>query len=97
MNDGLLLVNFGELDNASANIGRALATLTNDLAELERKGNALKDTWSGSAKDAYEQRQDRWQAASRDLQTILQDIRNALDRSKTDYHDTERAATNRFQ
>jgi early secretory antigenic target protein ESAT-6 len=97
MNDGLLLVNFGELENASANIGRALATLTSDLADLERKGNALKETWSGAAKDAYEERQDRWQAASRDLQSILQQIRSAVDKSKADYHDTERAATNRFQ
>ena len=97
MNDGLLLVNFGELENASANIGRALSTLTNDLADLERKGNELKETWSGSAKDAYNERQERWQAASRDLQTILQQIRGAVDKSRAEYHDTERAATNRLQ
>lgn len=97
MNDGLLLVNFGELENASANIGRALSTLTSDLADLERKGNELKETWSGAAKEAYDERQQRWQAASRDLQGILQQIRSAVDKSRADYHDTERAATNRFQ
>jgi uncharacterized protein YukE len=35
--------------------------------------------------------------ASQDLQTILRDIKNAVDASASDYQDTERKATSRFE
>ncbi|MGX6605396.1 WXG100 family type VII secretion target [Micromonosporaceae bacterium Da 78-11] len=95
-NDGLLLVNFGSLQQASADIQKALSTLQNQLDQVERDAGPLVDTWDGEAKQAYAQRQATWRAASTDLQNILQNIKTAVDQSAEDYISTERQATQRF-
>ena len=96
-NDGMLLVNFGALQEASANIHKAIQTLTSQLDQLESDAKPLVATWGGDAQAAYAQRQAKWSAASQDLQQILQSIKGAVDQSTEDYVNTERQATARFQ
>ena len=96
-NDGVLLVNFGSLQQAGADIQKALNTLQSQLDQLERDAGPLVATWSGPAQEAYAQRQTKWRTASRDLQDILQNVKVAVDRSAEDYLSTERQATQRFQ
>ena len=95
-NDGMLLVNFGSLQQAASDIERALNTLRSQLEQLEADGKRLYDSWDGAAKQAYTVRQQKWQAAAADLTSILQNIKGAVDRSAEDYINTERAATQRF-
>jgi len=97
MDNGLLLVNFNSLSNASGDIQKALSQLQSQLAELKSAGDQLVETWDGVAKDDYYQRQRKWEAAASDLSEILRQIQVAVDDSKADYLDTERRATNRFQ
>jgi early secretory antigenic target protein ESAT-6 len=96
-NDGVLLVNFGALQNASGDIQKACNALQTQLDQLERDAAPLVSTWEGEAQQAYAQRQATWQKASQDLQNILQNIKGAVDRSVEDYISTEKAATQRFQ
>jgi len=95
--DGMLLVNFAALEQASADINKALSTLQSQLDQLERDAGPLVATWGGEAKEAYQQRQAKWRAASHDLHTILHNIKGAVDHSVQDYIATEKQATNRFQ
>ena len=97
MNDGLLLVNFAALQQASADIQKALGELSNQLGQLERDAGPLVATWEGQAQAAYQERQRKWTQASQDLSEILRHIKVAVDESVTDYLDTERKATQRFQ
>ena len=97
MDNGLLLVNFGSLSQASGDIEKALNELQSQLAELKRSGGELAETWEGVAKSAYYERQKKWEAAADDLSAVLRQIQVAVDESKADYLDTERRATNRFQ
>ncbi|HWS38890.1 MAG TPA: WXG100 family type VII secretion target [Actinoplanes sp.] len=97
MSDGMLLVNFGALQQASADIQKALSTMRAKLDEAESVGGALSAEWDGSAKEAYAERQQRWRNASEDLSNILRQIQGAVTDSASDYSDTERAATQRFQ
>ena len=97
MDNGLLLVNFGALQQGSADIQKALNTLQAQLSQLERDAGPLVATWSGTAQAAYAERQRKWTAASEDLANILRNIKIAVDESAADYQDTERKATNRFQ
>jgi len=97
MNDGLLVVNFGALNQAGLDIQRALTELSNQLTQLERDAGPLVATWEGSAQAAYRERQAKWQGAAGELSEILRNIKNAVDESAADYQDTERKATNRFQ
>ena len=96
-NDGVLLVDFGSLHQAGADIQKALNTLQSQLDQLERDAGPLVATWDGAARDAYAQRQARWRSASHDLQNILRNIKVAVDRSTEDYLSTEQRAAQRFQ
>jgi early secretory antigenic target protein ESAT-6 len=97
MDNGLLLVNFGALQQASADIQKALSTLQAQLSQLERDAGPLVATWSGAAQAAYAERQRKWTAASEDLANILRNIKIAVDESAADYQDTERKAQQRFE
>jgi len=97
MNDGLLLVNFGALMQAGADIQKALNELQSQLGQLERDAGPLVSTWGGDAQMAYQERQRKWQAAATDLSEILRQIKIAVDESAADYQDTERKATQRFK
>lgn len=97
MDNGLLLVNFGSLQNATTDIQNAVNKLHTQLGELETEGKRLAEGWDGSAKAAYYQRQETWRNAARDLTEILQRIQVAVSDSTNDFQDTERKATNRFQ
>ncbi|MFC0029359.1 WXG100 family type VII secretion target [Micromonospora chaiyaphumensis] len=97
MDHGVLVVNFAALHQAGADIQRALTTLESQLGQLERDAAPLVASWSGEAREAYEQRQARWRAASQDLQTMLRDIKLAVEDSAADYLDTEKRNVNLFQ
>jgi len=96
-NDGLMLVNFASLQQASVDIQTAITSMQSQLEQLESDAKPLVATWTGAAQEAYAQRQATWTAASNDLNTILQGIKRAVDDSTDDYVNTERAATQRFQ
>jgi ESAT-6 family protein len=97
MDNGLLLVNFGALQQASADIQKALNTLQAQLSQLDRDAAPLVATWSGAAQAAYAERQRKWTTASEDLANILRNIKIAVDESAADYQDTERKAQQRFE
>jgi WXG100 family type VII secretion target len=97
MDNGLLLVNFGALQQASADIQKALNTMQGQLSQLDRDAGPLVATWSGAAQAAYAERQRKWTAASEDLANILRNIKIAVDESAADYQDTERKAQQRFE
>jgi len=96
MND-VLIVNFAALHQASADIQSALDALTTQLGQLERDAAPLVSTWDGPAREAYDARQAKWQAAAADLSRILRDIKLALEESAADYDHTERHNTGLFE
>ncbi|GIE98244.1 WXG100 family type VII secretion target [Paractinoplanes rishiriensis] len=95
--DGVLLVNFGALQQASADINKGVSTLQSQLDQLERDAAPLISEWDGEAKEAYYVRQETWRKASAELTQILQNIKGAVDRASEDYLTTEKQATQRFQ
>jgi WXG100 family type VII secretion target len=96
MSDGMLKVNFGALQQASADIQNALGTIDAQLDELNQAASPLVATWDGAAKEAYAQRQATWTSGSQDIKNILREIKVAVDESAADYQDTETRATNLF-
>jgi early secretory antigenic target protein ESAT-6 len=97
MNDAVLVVSFPALQQASADIQKALNTLDAQLGQLERDAAPLVASWDGEAKQAYEQRQAKWRSASQDLQAMLREIKIAVDESAADYLNTEKRNTRLFQ
>ncbi|MEH1012338.1 WXG100 family type VII secretion target [Micromonospora sp. CPCC 206060] len=97
MHDGMLVVSFSALQQASADIQKALNSLQTQLGQLERDAAPLVASWEGEARQAYEQRQAKWRSASQDLQAMLRDIKLAVDESAADYLHTEKRNVNLFQ
>jgi ESAT-6 family protein len=97
MDNGVLLVNFGALHQASGDIQKALNELHSQLGQLDRDAQPLVATWSGPAQAAYAARQRKWQTAADDLATILRNIQMAVDESAADYQRTENQAQRRFE
>jgi early secretory antigenic target protein ESAT-6 len=95
--DGMLLVNFGALQQAVGDINKAVSTMQSQLDQLARDAGPLVQTWDGEAQQAYQARQAKWTAASNDLTHILQNIKSAVEASAEDYISTEKQATQRFQ
>jgi 6 kDa early secretory antigenic target len=93
----ILEVQFGALQQASANIETALRTIESQLSDVEAAAEPLVGSWTGDAKAAYEQRQIAWRSAANELSTILRDIKVAVDDSAADYMSTEKRNTGLFQ
>jgi 6 kDa early secretory antigenic target len=89
MGDGMLVVKFAELQNASTHIQAALNKIENDLGELERSAAPLVNSWVGEAREAYEARQNQWRDGARQLSEILRNIKVAVDDSVADYIQAE--------
>ena len=94
---GQLLVNVARLRETSGHIQSAVSVMRNQLADLESDARPLVATWSGAAREAYQERQNSWRQASDDLVSILNQIRVALDESASDYEGTEAANANLFR
>ncbi|ROT33955.1 WXG100 family type VII secretion target [Micromonospora sp. HM5-17] len=97
MSDGLLVVQFPALQQASADIQKALNTLDSQLDQLERDAAPLVQTWEGEAQQAYAVRQARWRQSQQELSNMLRAIKQALDESAQDYLSTEKKNTSLFQ
>jgi early secretory antigenic target protein ESAT-6 len=97
VDNGMLLVNFGALQQGSADIQKALNTMQSQLSQLASDAGPLVATWDGAAQAAYQTRQRKWTSASDDLANILRNIKVAVDESAQDYQDTERKAQQRFE
>jgi early secretory antigenic target protein ESAT-6 len=97
MDNGVLVVNFAALEQARADINKALSRLESELEQLERDAAPLMSSWEGVAKAAYAARQTKWRNAARELSTTLRNIEAALDASTRDYLTTEKRAANLFQ
>jgi 6 kDa early secretory antigenic target len=84
-----LVVDFAAMSQAAADINSAINKLTSDLDQLNSDAAPLVQTWSGSAQEAYHQRQQVWTNAANDLTQMLRDIQKALVESTEDYNMTE--------
>ncbi|MGE5156274.1 MAG: WXG100 family type VII secretion target [Betaproteobacteria bacterium] len=95
--DGQLLVNVARLRETSGHIQSAVSAMRTQLADLESDARPLVATWSGAAREAYQERQNIWRQASDDIVSLLNQIRVALDESASDYENTEAANANLFR
>ena len=90
MTDSQLSVDFTRLLETSGHIQTGIVTLQSRLDELEQAAAPLVQTWSGEARQAYQDRQTTWRQASADLARMLQAIKRGLDDSIADYQGTEK-------
>ncbi len=92
-----LVVNFARLRETSEHIRATVTGLESQLSQLESDAAPLVSTWTGQAREAYQERQATWRRASADLVGVLAQIKRALDESIADYQSTEQRNASLFR
>lgn len=87
-------VNFGDIDNTGSGITGKSGTIKSRLDQLTSDLAPMRSSWDGSAKEAYQVAQTRWNAAADDLTAILNAVGIAVNDTGSGYRDTERLNTN---
>lgn len=96
MHDGMILVTFGELDNAQKSIQTTWNNISQQLDDLKRYLQPIRDTWTGDAFNAYQAQQAKWDQSMDKLNQVLNQIGVALGTSNQNYQEGEAANTRRW-
>ncbi len=86
---GYMKVNFGAMQTAVDDLNRGVSQLTTGLADLHARNAPLISTWSGDAKDRYNERHLAWTETADKLKELLQTIKKNLELSQQEYLQTE--------
>jgi 6 kDa early secretory antigenic target len=95
MPDGIK-VTFGGLEAAAGNIGSQAQKVQGSLDDLKARLAPLVSSWTGTASEAYNTHQRKWDTAAADLQQVLAAIGTAVQRAAEDYRDGERNNAGRW-
>lgn len=94
--DGLL-VNHGQLDQATQDIASAVKAIDNRMNQLESELNPLQSDWAGNAQAAYADAKRKWDTAIGEMMQLLNDTGVTVGQSNQDYHSADLRGANQFQ
>ena len=80
-----IYVDHAKLEAATVQLGQHHESFVEILNDLQRDLAPLMDTWSGSARDLYVEKQGQWNAAADDLATLLRSIVKVTGDAHTNY------------
>ena len=93
--DGLL-VNHGQLDQATQDIASAVKSIDNRMNQLESELNPLQSDWAGNAQQAYTHAKQQWDKAIAEMMQLLNDTGVTVGQSNVDYHSADVRGANSF-
>lgn len=80
---------FPQLTQGATDIRTAMGTMNTRLSDLDASIRPKLAAWEGGANGNYEARKARWDAAARNIETLLTAVAGAVDRSSEDMAATE--------
>jgi WXG100 family type VII secretion target len=96
-NAGQIMVTFATIAEASQNVNRTYANLDQKLNDLKQMLQPIVANWTGTAAEAYQQKQQAWDTAQNDLGAVLSQIGQVLEAAHESYTTTESANTRTWQ
>lgn len=84
-----ILVNFGAVSQAAADVRATASTVQSQLDDLRAGVQRIARSWEGRAQQGYRSRQAEWDTAAADLHTVLVQIASALDGAAQSYQAAE--------
>ncbi|TQF05351.1 WXG100 family type VII secretion target [Kitasatospora acidiphila] len=93
MSDGHIKVTFETISNAGQTVRTTAGTIDQQLSDLKAAVARVANSWTGAAKEGYDQRQAIWDQKASDLHSTLLQIATALDKAHESYTSTESANT----
>jgi len=97
MSDAGIVVNYATIIRAGEDCDSTGADLQQQFDHLKDSLKPLITTWSGGAKDAYEQAQRTWDQSFEDLKQVLAQIGSALPQIAEGYKGTDDSAQRLFE
>jgi WXG100 family type VII secretion target len=86
---GQILVSFGSVSQAAADVRQTAAKVQQQLDDLRAGVQRIAQSWEGKAQEGYQARQREWDSAAADLHSVLVQIAGALDSAGQNYQATE--------
>jgi early secretory antigenic target protein ESAT-6 len=96
-NGASLIVNEARLRQAAEDIESAIKSMDGALDDAENSARPLISTWQGTARTAYDARQQKWTQAANDLTTMLRDVKKAVIETADRFRATEDGNTALFE
>jgi WXG100 family type VII secretion target len=90
MATGQILVTFGALSQAQADIQSVSNNLNQELGDLKAYLAPMVSTWTGAASSEYQAKQAQWDSAAAELNQILSRIGVAVGQALANYETTEK-------
>ncbi|MGH2787375.1 MAG: WXG100 family type VII secretion target [Actinomycetota bacterium] len=90
MATGELLVTFGSLSQAQADIQSVSNSLNQQLGDLKSYLAPMVSTWTGAASSEYQAKQAQWDSAAAELNQILSRIGGTVGQALANYESTEK-------
>ena len=92
----MLKVTFAEIQNASSTINSSATQVQSQLDDLRQEVTKTLAGYQGSAREAYEAAQAKWDAAAADLQAVLAAIGTAVGQAGQAYEAAEKQNEGRW-
>lgn len=90
--DGMIKYNFGLIEGARADIQNSSNNINTKLSDLKSFLAPLVAGWEGSAAEAYQVSQNKWDTAAADLNQVLAAIGTAVGAGNEGMQATERSS-----
>ena len=81
-----VVADFAELEQFERHAQQAIDEVERQLADLARYLAPLRESWTGSAAQAWSDYQRRWDAATTDLQAGLVELHRVVRTARGNYH-----------
>jgi ESAT-6 family protein len=89
---GTMRYDFGAIDGARADISATSGNINGKLGDLKSYLAPLVSEWEGSASEAYQAQQAKWDSAANELNQVLEAIGRAVGAGNDDMNATNNSA-----
>ncbi|WP_122816068.1 WXG100 family type VII secretion target [Nocardioides pantholopis] len=94
--DGIRVQHAG-LEQAAQDLLAKVKDIDSRMNQLERELGALRSSWAGNARLAYDSAKATWDGAIEEMRLLLQDTGRAVDQSNADYAAADARGAQAFQ
>ncbi|MGP3985815.1 WXG100 family type VII secretion target [Streptomyces sp. 3N207] len=93
LTDGVIYVNYGHADNAAEDLRMQNKAIKNILSQLNMELQALRTSWEGDDRAAYDDKQTAWDNAAQRMGDLVESNAALLDDVSAGFKQTERNLT----
>ncbi|MGW3496382.1 WXG100 family type VII secretion target [Streptomyces sp. NPDC001020] len=87
--DGQIYVAYDHMQNAADDMVHQTRAIAQTIVDLDAELTALRDSWSGADRDAYDGKQRDWDAAVKNMENLLSSHASLLTDVSGNYQYTE--------